>query len=130
MAEIMAARGVGTTLIDTARLVALSDIYIAFGSATIRWAISCSVPTLNYDVFHYNYDDYKNVEGVVHIDTFGQLRGIFSDLLSNPVLLSRLEDGIATSSKRWGIFDGKSTQRIAGLIDGLCRLDHVPRTSH
>ena len=129
MADVMAAHGIHTTTIDTARLVALSDIYLAFGSATIRWAISCAVPTLNYDVFHYDYDDYKNVGGVVHIDSFDQLRKTFSDLLSNPTLASRLETEIAVSSKRWGNLDGKSTQRIAGLIDSLCRLDRVPRTS-
>lgn len=129
MADIMAVRGIRTTMIDTARLVALSDIYIAFGSATIRWAISCSVPTFNYDVFHYDYDDYKSVGGVVHVETFGQLCRTFSDLLSNPALLSRLQGEIAVSSKRWGNLDGKSTQRIAAFIDGLCRLDQVPRTS-
>lgn len=130
MADVMAAHGIHTTTIDTARLVALSDIYLAFGSATIRWAISCGVPALNYDVFHYDYEDYKKVGGVVHIETFHQLRRTFSELLSNPAMVSRLEDDIAVSSKRWGNLDGKSTQRIAGLIDGLCRLDRVPRTSH
>lgn len=130
MADVMAAHGIRTTTIDTARLVALSDIYLAFGSATIRWAISCGVPALNYDVFHYDYDDYKKVGGVVHVETLDQLRKTFSELLSNPPLVSRLQDEIAVSSKRWGNLDGKSTQRIAGLIDGLCRLDRVPRTSH
>ena len=72
MAEVMAAHGIRTTMIDTARLVALSDLYLAFGSATIRWAISCGVPALNYDVFHYDYDDYKTVGGVVISNSFNR----------------------------------------------------------
>ena len=44
---------------DTALLIPLCDIYIAFASATIRWAITAGKPVLNYDIFQYNYEDYN-----------------------------------------------------------------------
>ena len=49
---------------DTLELVAACDVYVASVSATIRWAIVCNVPVINYDVYQYRYDDYASTPGV------------------------------------------------------------------
>lgn len=129
MAEVAAEHGILCTTIDTARLVALSDVYLAFGSATIRWAISCGVPAINYDVFHYNYSDYKDVGGVIHVNKFAQLTDVFSSFLSSPEFARGLEREIGQSLRRWGQLDGKSTERIALLIEQVCNRRPVLRTA-
>ena len=50
-------------------LVPLSDVYIAVASATIRLAISCGIPVINYDAYQYYYDDYIDFAGVKEVRT-------------------------------------------------------------
>jgi hypothetical protein len=130
MGDVLAREGIRSTLTDTARLVALSDVYIAFASATIRWAIACGVPTINYDVFHYDYDDFRGIEGVVNVDRFDRFRQSIGQLLPGSAELDALWSGMSRSAARWGCLDGRSTTRIAALIDRLCRLERVPRTCY
>ncbi len=60
-------RGKGIAIVsdDTAGLVPLCDLYLASISATIRWAIACGRPVVNYDVYGYRYLDYADVPGVL-----------------------------------------------------------------
>lgn len=129
MGEILSEAGIRATTIDTARLVALADVYVAFASATIRWAIASAVPSVNYDVFHYDYDDYRGIAGVVNVARFADFESCLERLRPGRPELAELQAGIAGSSTRWGRLDGRATERIARLIDGMCRLDRVPRTS-
>ena len=62
---------------DTAHLVAISDILLAFASATIRWGLSCKIPIINYDVFNYCYDDFIHESGVKNINSLEQLENLF-----------------------------------------------------
>ncbi|QDZ11617.1 hypothetical protein [Devosia ginsengisoli] len=129
MGRIMAEEGVPCTLFDTAGLVAASDIYLAFGSATIRWAIACGIPAINYDVFHYDYSDYRGVDGVVHLNRLSHLTAILPTLAPGRPELADLQSRIAGSAPRWGMLDGRSTLRIAELINGFCSLPVVTRTA-
>lgn len=128
--DLMEEAGILVSAIDTARLVALSDLYIAFASATIRWAVACTVPSINYDVFHYQYDDYRDIGSVVTIEWIADLEAMLTDLRPGSQALIDLRETADKEAGRWGVLDGRATERIAGLIDSLCRLDTVPRTSH
>ncbi len=66
--------GLNITYDDTAGLVPLCDIYVACVSATIRWAIACGKPVINYDVYQYGYKDYEGVEGVALVNTRDEFR--------------------------------------------------------
>ncbi len=130
MGENLATEGIRATMLDTARLVALSDLYIAFASATIRWAIACGVPTINYDVFHYDYADFKSVPGVVHVSNLPEFSSTVADLVPDSpryAELKRLQDQAAPD---WGKLDGKSATRIAHLIEELCAQKPAPRRTH
>src|SRR5690606_12345871 len=54
---------------NIAELVPLAGLYVASCSATIRLAISCGIPTLNYDIYRYDYGDYDDVPGGVTLDS-------------------------------------------------------------
>ena len=51
--------------LNTAELVPLCDVFVASISSTIRWAIACGKPVVNYDVYRYRYTDFIGVEGVL-----------------------------------------------------------------
>jgi hypothetical protein len=121
MAAEFARHGIPSSMIDTVRLVAASDAYIAFASATIRWAIACGIPTINYDLFQYNYDDFRNVPGVVEARTQDDFRAAVAALRPDGEAFARQSAQITASSRRWSMFDGRCVERIEGLVDRYSR---------
>lgn len=117
------------TQIDTTRLVALSDIYLAFASATIRWAISCGIPTINYDMFYYDFSDYKNVQGVLNACTKEEFK-LAINTMNQPEHFIAIKKQLDTEKRKWGNLDGKSTHRINDLVKGLIHLKKVPRKAY
>lgn len=112
--------GFVSTMVDTARLVALSDLYLAFASATIRWAIACGIPSINYDVFHYDYDDYKEVPGVWNAAAPDEVSQAIRSLLPGSASYEEARMRAEGEMTRWGTLDGQSARRITGLIEMLC----------
>lgn len=53
--ESLRRKGLAVSYDDTACMVPLCDLYVAAVSATIRWAIACGKPVVNYDVYQYGY---------------------------------------------------------------------------
>jgi len=75
---------------DTAALIPFCDVYIASASATIRWAIACGKPVINYDVYQYGYDDYANVEGVLLVNTCREFLKMLDSTTEDGSFRSRL----------------------------------------
>lgn len=129
MGTVLEKYGITVTDVDTARLIALSDVYVAFASATIRWAVACEVPVVNYDLFHYSYDDFKGVLGVLNVASEESFKEALESIRSNCDKFMDLQRAVKLSAHRWGMLDGKSTDRIVALIDEMCTYEEVPRTS-
>ncbi len=127
MGSMLANHGFLVSMIDTARLVALSDAYIAFGSATIRWAISCGVPTINYDVFGYDYDDFKTVAGVANVSSIDAFEAALIELRRHGDEYLNWKQRSETDAQRWGTLDGCSVERIVALIEEFCAARSGPR---
>jgi hypothetical protein len=107
----------GYPVIDksTVEYLPLADLFVASISATIQWAITCEVPVLNYDVYQYDYDEYKYVEGVVYSNSkseFNKSIKFYNDL-DNLNLLRVLQKNRA---HEWGIIDGKFSDRFCDLL--------------
>ncbi|KGP63648.1 hypothetical protein EP47_03225 [Legionella norrlandica] len=115
--------------IDTARLVALSDIYLAFASATIRWAIACGVPTINYDMFYYDFSDYKKVSGVLNACTKEEFKRTISTMNEQEQFMV-IKKQLEIEKGKWGNLDGKSAHRINDLVKELIQLKKVPRKAY
>lgn len=129
MGDLLQEAGFRQTTIDTARLIALSDAIVAFASATIRWAISCGVPVVNYDVFQFDYDDYKGAKGVVQANSLKEFEDALRKLVPHEEEFALLKRMQAEISEDWGRLDGRSTERIAALIQDLRSEKPVPRRS-
>lgn len=121
--------GAKSTMIDTARLVALSSLYIAFASATLRWAIACCVPCINYDVFHYDYKEFAAVRGVFNVSEQEAFRNAIQALRPGSVAYEEARLALEANEGYWGLLDGKSADRISELIKELSTLKPVPRTA-
>jgi hypothetical protein len=113
--------GIPSTTIDTLDLVAAADAYVAFASATIRWSIACGIPTINYDLFQYNYDDFKSVPGVANVRTKAEFRAAVEALRPDGAAYAEQSANIRSSSRRWSMFDGRCADRIEGLIERYSR---------
>jgi hypothetical protein len=99
--------------------IPFSDIHVTCVSSIIRWSISCGIPVINYDVYQYNYPDYKSVDGVITVNTKSDFVRYLNLLTQDKSYYREVKQKQMRESSRWGIHDGKSGERITQLIDEL-----------
>lgn len=104
--------GFVSTMLPTASLVPLADLFVAFASATIRWAIASAVPTVNYDVFHYGYGDFASARGVASVDASTSFRDLVHSLTPGSPAYGALAEQIRSDSAQWSMMDGQSVTRL------------------
>ena len=117
--ELLKTWGVTVTMIPTANLIPLCDLFIAFASATIRWAIACSVPSINYDVFHYDYSEYEMVEGVQTVSAREDFIQAVNRMASHQHY-REMKTRINAHAHYWGLLDGRCAERIDEVIEATC----------
>jgi hypothetical protein len=108
--------GFRTASVPTSRLVPLASLFVAFASATIRWAIACAVPTVNYDVFHYGYGEFSAASGVISMQDQTTFRESARSLVCGSAAYEALASRIEADSKRWSMMDGGGLSRIEDVI--------------
>jgi hypothetical protein len=119
MLEQLQQAGVAVCWDDTATLVPLCDLYVAAISATIRWAIACGKPVLNYDVYRYRFDDYVGVSGILNVFDIDAFNQALADLAGNPERLASMTLAQSSVAEDWGCLDGESSHRIKSLVTSL-----------
>ena len=100
----------------TSELVPLCDLYVASVSSTIRWAIACGKPVINYDVYRYRYTDFLNIDGVLVTEEYDQFRSWIGSLTGDPDQLEVLTQRQMQSSRHWGFLDGRCSERILKVL--------------
>jgi hypothetical protein len=104
---------------DTTSLIPLCDVYNTCVSSTIRWALACGKPVLNYDVYKYRYQDFVAEPAVITVaDATGFSRSL-QRLTGDRQVLAEHTALAEAAANRWGLLDGNSTNRIADLLDEL-----------
>jgi len=103
----------------TADLIPLCDFYVASVSSTIRWAIACGKPVINYDVYRYRYTDYLGLKGVLTIEEQDEFLDLLQRIATDSVYRNEIAEFQKIDAPRWGNLDGKAGQRIVGLFDEL-----------
>ncbi len=109
--------GIKVAAWDTADLIPLCDIYVASVSATIRWAITCGKPVINYDVYRYRYQDFTQVKGVITIEEKYDFIKVLSRLTNDMDYYNEIATAQRQEAKYWSNLDGKSEERLLRLID-------------
>jgi hypothetical protein len=100
----------------TADLVPLCDLYVASISSTIRWAIACGKPVINYDVYRYRYTDFLAVSGVIATEEQSEFCSLIKRFANDSDYLKQITTRQQSESSQWGQLDGNSTQRIVALL--------------
>jgi hypothetical protein len=111
--------GVKITKRDTASLIPLCDIYVASVSSTIRWAVACGKPVVNYDVYQTGYRDYEDVQGVITINTKDAFLATLNRMTSESDDLAQITALQRESMPQWGNLDGKSGERMLQLFNDV-----------
>ncbi len=96
-----------------------ADLFVACASATIRWAIACGIPVLNYDAYRYRYDDFSRVAGVLTVESAREFRESMQRCVDDPSFLESLAQQQARQAGRWGMLDGRSGRRLCDLLRQL-----------
>jgi hypothetical protein len=104
---------------DTALLVPLCDLYVASVSATIRWAIACGKPAINYDVYQMKYKDYQDAGGVITVSNKSDFVKALTRMCTDKVYYQQIQELQKHEMRQWGNLDGKSSERILKLFDDV-----------
>lgn len=115
--EHLAARGYLCINGSASDIIPIADLYIASVSSTIKWAMSCGLPILNYDCYNYNYNDYKQCLQVIEVNS-EQLYRDSLELLNIPEKRARLTEIAKAEAQEWGTLDGGATDRLIHLLLG------------
>jgi hypothetical protein len=111
--------GMGLAPPDTAVMIALCDIYVASVSSTIRWAIACGKPVINYDVYRFRFPDFRPAPGVITVETKEEFLLALRRITTDSNYYDLLREAQLNVSGYWGMIDGRSGKRILELIDRL-----------
>lgn len=103
-----------------------AHIYISVISATIRWAIACEVPVLNFDAYQAHYDDFTGLDGVVEVSTKEQFQRAIALMTQDVAYYSRVAQAQTRDAGRLFKLDGKAEERICRLIAELCDTSSPP----
>jgi hypothetical protein len=113
------ADGVRIARRPTAELIPLCDLYVASVSSTIRWAIACGVPVVNYDVYRYRYTDYLGVAGVLRTEEQAEFAALLARFDAEPAFHESVRALQAAAAPHWGRLDGGTGGRMLALFDRL-----------
>jgi glycosyltransferase involved in cell wall biosynthesis len=111
--------GCTITLKDTATLVPKCDLYVTSVSATIRWAIACGKPVVNYDVYQYGYQEYSDAGGVLTLDNKKDFTDTLKRLTADQVYYERIAAAQREASSHWGQLDGNSSKRLMEFFENV-----------
>jgi hypothetical protein len=109
--------GVRVSRRETASLVPLCDLYVASVSATIRWAIACGKPVVNYDVYRLRLTDYDEVPGVLLVEDRSEFVAVTSRLATDRGFFEDIHEKQQSVASEWGDLDGQAGTRILACLD-------------
>ncbi|KRE14412.1 hypothetical protein ASE66_13610 [Bosea sp. Root483D1] len=95
------------------------DVFLTTWSSTIRWAIACKKPVLNYDAYGFALPTYRDAGGVTTTRNLAELIARLRNLAENPDALRAHAARQAESAPDWGQFDGGDFKRLLLLAREL-----------
>lgn len=102
-------------------LIPKHDIYISYFSSTIRWALACGKPVVNYDAYRLGLDVYASAPAFFNVSAADQFKRQVAFLTSSLEGFAKASSDQASVAKRWGMVDGQCMSRILAEIDSIER---------
>ncbi len=100
-------------------LVPLADVYVSVVSATIRLAIACGIPVINYDAYQYDYDDYKELPGVLEVKEKESFSATAEALIKDAAFYSKVRQAQQETAHHMCDIDGNAGVRMLALFEEL-----------
>ena len=113
------------TDIDTLELVPVCDLFVACVSSTLRWAIACGIPAVNYDCYDYGYTDFDSAKGVSTVKKYVDFELVLQRLTEDAGAYAEAKRNQEECASELGLHDGRSTERILNLIQELTQCNSV-----
>jgi len=96
-------------------ILPMADLYVATVSTTIKWALACGIPVVNYDCYNYDYVDFSDLKQVMECNTSDEFNKIMMSFTKSDFLQEKTK--IAQDCARhFGVLDGKSIERVIEVI--------------
>jgi hypothetical protein len=100
-------------------LIPQHDIFLTDFSSTIRWAIAARKPTINYDIYQFRLNTYRDAATVFSSTSFEDICGGLKKLVSDDTEYRRRYAELKLISGSWGQLDGRSYDRLANFLHDL-----------
>ena len=92
---------------ETAELIPLRDLYMVSVSYTIRGAIACGIPVINYIVYRYRYSDSISLNRVIPAEEKTGFKSVMGKFHQNPIV-SNNKDQSKISDRSIGLPEWES----------------------
>lgn len=112
--SLIRAAGAALEEASASQLIPIADFCIASVSSTIKWALACGIPVINYDCYGYGYSDYQGVPQVIQVSDESNYRVVLNRL-SATAEQTALKQLAKTNANHWGVIDGLALSRLADL---------------
>lgn len=101
------------------RLIPKHDIYISYFSSTIRWALACAKPVVNYDAYKLDLDVYASAPAFFNARNTDEFKQRVASFIASPEAFAVAASEQVAVAGRWGLVDGECMSRILTEIDKL-----------
>lgn len=111
----------GVTLTDeyVLGLIPRHDIYVSYFSSTIRWAIACGKPVINYDAYKLSLDVYDAAPGVLTTESAERVRNLATEWVTSAAAFETAASAQCAVAPRWGAVEAPAMPRILQTLDGM-----------
>lgn len=117
--EAIATYGVELSPRYVLELIPQHDIYVSYYSSTIRWAIACGKPVLNYDAYKLALPVYDAAPGVVTMTRAADVIEHAANLAGSETDFAALAAKQIAVAADWGVLDAPAMPRILRELERL-----------
>jgi glycosyltransferase involved in cell wall biosynthesis len=97
------------------RLIPRHDIFVTTFSSTIRWALACGKPVINYDAYQFRLEAFREARAMTTVRRTADLATQLTALADDETF-ARAAQRAAADSHNWGSLDGQNTRRIVKFL--------------
>lgn len=102
---------------DIANLIPLCDLFVANASATIRMALACGKPVLDYDMQNFCYPNYEHLALVTTVYNKKEFHKQFEEITQNNFFEKRIKEMGVTENNYFGKMNCSFDEQFIFLLE-------------
>lgn len=96
----------------THEMLPLCDVFVVDCSSTSKWALAMGKLVIDYDIYKFNFLYHSKAKGILHVREGWEVEQVLDNYCSGKYsslckLIKRKDN-----AERWGVIDGKATERL------------------